>query len=191
MAKKFYIADLHYAHANILSFDGRPFRDVDEMNSELVRRWNSVVTPEDIVYSLGDMFWCKSSDAQPVLDALNGQKFLIRGNHDRTNDSKFIKKFVKVTDYLEVDDEDKHIVLCHYPIPCFKNHYYGWYHLYGHVHSSFEYNIMERIKYEMTELYTVPCLMYNVGAMMPWMDYTPRTLDELIAACESKTVQNN
>ena len=50
---------------------------------------------------------------------------------------------------------------------------------------------MERIKYEMTELYTVPCLMYNVGAMMPWMDYTPRTLDELIAACESKTVQNN
>ena len=60
MSKRFYIADWHYAHANILSFDGRPFKNVDEMNSELVRRWNSVVAPEDIVYSLGDMFWCKS-----------------------------------------------------------------------------------------------------------------------------------
>ena len=180
MAKKFYIADWHYDHANILSFDSRKFTDVNEMNKELVRRWNSVVAPEDIVYSLGDMFWCKSSDALPILDALNGQKFLIRGNHDRTKDSKFINKFVKVTDYLEVEDGDKNIVLCHYPIPCFKNHYYGWYHLYGHIHSSFEYNMMERIKYEMEELYTVPCNMYNCGAMMPWVDYTPRTIDEII-----------
>ena len=180
MAKKFYIADVHYGHANILTFDNRKFKDIDEMNAELVRRWNSVVSPEDIVYSLGDFFWCKSSEAQPVLDALNGQKFLIRGNHDRTNDSKFINKFVKVTDYLEVEDGDKHIVLCHYPIPCFKNHYYGWYHLYGHVHSSFEYNMMEHIKYEMETLYTVPCNMYNVGAMMPWINFTPRTIDEII-----------
>lgn len=34
----------------------------------------------------------------------------------------------------------------------------------------------------MEELYTTPCQMFNVGAMMPWMDYTPRTLDEIIAA---------
>ena len=36
-------------------------------------------------------------------------------------------------------------------------------------------------------LYTRPCKMYNVGAMMPWMNYTPRTLDEILAACENKT----
>jgi calcineurin-like phosphoesterase family protein len=180
MAKRFYISDIHYGHNNILCFDNRPFKDIDEMNEELVRRWNSVVTSDDIIYVLGDFFWCKSSDAQPVLDSLNGQKFLIKGNHDRTSDSKFIKKFAKVTDYLEVDDGNKHIVLCHYPIPCFKNHYYGWYHLYGHVHSSFEYNMMEHIKYEMETLYTIPCNMYNVGAMMPWMNYTPRTIDEII-----------
>lgn len=35
---------------------------------------------------------------------------------------------------------------------------------------------------QMEELYTTPCQMFNVGAMMPWMDYTPRTLDEIIAA---------
>ena len=86
----------------------------------------------------------------------------------------------KVTEYLEVEDSDRKVVLCHYPIPCFKNHYYGWYHLYGHVHNSFEWNMMEHDRFLMQELYGHPCLMYNVGSMMPWMDYTPRTLDEIL-----------
>ena len=42
--------------------------------------------------------------------------------------------------------------------------------------------MMEHDKYLMEELYMKPCQMYNVGAMMPWMDYTPRTLDEILAA---------
>ena len=67
----------------------------------------------------------------------------------------------------------------HYPIPCFKNHFYGWYHLYGHVHNSFEFNMMEHDKFLMQELYSRPCSMFNVGAMMPWMDYTPRTLEQV------------
>ena len=70
-------------------------------------------------------------------------------------------------------------MLSHYPIPCFKNHYYDWYHLYGHVHSSFEWNMMERTKYEMTELYDKKCKMFNVGCMMPYMNYIPKTLSEI------------
>lgn len=180
--KRFYISDLHYGHGNALAFDNRPFKTVDEMNQALVDRWNAVVSNGDIVYVLGDMFWCNMQTAMPVLDALKGQKFLIKGNHDRCKDARFLKKFVKVTEYLEVEDGDRKVVLCHYPIPCFKNHFYGWYHLYGHVHNSFEWNMMEHDKFLMQELYTRPCRMYNVGAMMPWMDYTPRTLDEIIAA---------
>lgn len=180
MQKKFYIADWHYDHKNIIAFDNRPFLSVEQMNQELIRRWNNTVSAGDIVYVLGDMFWCKNSEALPVLDQLNGQKFLIRGNHDRCNDGTFIKKFVKVTEYLEVDDDGRKVVLCHYPMPCFKNHYYGWYHLYGHVHDSFEWNMVENFKMQMRDLYDKPCEMYNVGAMMPWMDYTPRILDEII-----------
>lgn len=178
--KKFYISDWHYGHENIMVFDNRPFKTLEEMNAALVERWNSVVTSSDIVYVLGDMFWCKSSEAIPILDRLNGQKFLIRGNHDRCNDGRFLKKFAKVTEYLEVEDDGRKVVLCHYPIPCFKNHFYGWYHLYGHVHNSFEANMMEHTKYLMQELYGHQCLMFNVGAMMPWMDYTPRTLNQII-----------
>lgn len=121
-------------------------------------------------------------DLIPILRSLKGQKFLIKGNHDRCNDNKFLREFVKVTEYLEVKDNGRTVILCHYPIPCFKNHFYGSFHLYGHVHNSFEWNMMEHDKYLMEELYTKPCQMFNVGAMMPWMDYTPRTLDEIIAA---------
>lgn len=180
MSKKFYIADWHYGHANILAYDARPFKTVEEMNEALISNWNNVISPDDIVYVLGDMFWCKTTEAISVLDKLNGQKFLVQGNHDRCHDNVFKSKFVKIAEYMEVEDEGRKIVLCHYPIPCFKNHFYGWYHLYGHVHTSFEYNMMEHNKYLMEELYTVPCNMFNVGAMMPYMQYTPRTLDDII-----------
>ena len=180
MSRKFYISDWHSGHGNIIAFDNRPFRSVEQMNETLVQRWNSVVEPGDIVYVLGDMFWCNSNLAIPILQKLNGQKFLVKGNHDRCNDGRFTKQFVKVTEYLEVEDNGRKVVLCHYPIPCFKNHFYGWYHLYGHVHNSFEANMMEHTKYLMQELYGHKCLMFNVGAMMPWMNYTPRTLDQII-----------
>lgn len=180
MNKKFYIADWHYGHENILSYDSRPFKTVEEMNEALINNWNNVVSSDDIVYVLGDMFWCKTTDAIEVLDKLNGQKVLIQGNHDRCRDAQFRSKFVEIDEYMEIKDGDKDVVLCHYPIPCFKNHFYGWYHMYGHVHTFFEYNMMEHNKYLMEELYTVPCNMFNVGAMIPYMQYTPRTLDDII-----------
>lgn len=178
--KRFYIADWHYGHANCIHFDHRPFKDVDEMNSQLIERWNSVVENGDLVYILGDMFWCKAATAIPVLDELNGQKILIKGNHDRFHDTNFAKRFAVIKEYDEVDDEGRNVVVSHYPMPCFKNHFYGWYHLYGHVHTSFEHNMMLHDRFLMEELYSRPCKMYNVGAMLPYMDYTPRTLDEIL-----------
>lgn len=185
--KKFYISDLHYGHINAVGFDGRPFQNVEEMNAAIVERWNKAVSPGDLVYVLGDMFWCKSSDAVPVLKTLNGTKFLIRGNHDRSNDSRFIKQFAKVTDYMEIEDDGCKLVLCHYPIPCFKNHYYGWYHLYGHVHQTWEYELTQKIRREIEE-HGHNCWMYNVGAMLPYMDYTPRTLTEILIACAKSDI---
>ena len=186
MGKQFYIADWHYDHANCIAFDNRPFKNVKEMNEELISRWNKVVSDDDTVYILGDMFWCNWKDSLPVLDRLHGRKILIKGNHDRCNESQFVKKFSKIVDYLEIKDNDRNAVLCHYPIPCFKNHFYGWIHLYGHVHNSFESNMMEHNKYLMEELYGKQCLMFNVGAMMPYMDFMPRTLDEILSAQEAK-----
>lgn len=177
---KFYIADTHFGHANILHFDNRPFATVEEMEEELVKRWNTVVTKGDIVYILGDFCWKKESEWIRILNRLNGSKVLIVGNHDIRGSATLRGMFLTVEEYKEIEDNGRKVILCHYPIPFFKNHFYGSYHLYGHVHSSFEWNMVERDKWLMTELYGRQCQMYTVGCMMPYMDYTPRTLDEIV-----------
>lgn len=179
----YFIADLHFGHKNALSFDNRPFKDIEEHDEALIKNWNNKVTIDDDVYILGDISWHNSTRTIEIMRTLNGNKHLIKGNHDGRllKNAELRKEFLEITDYKELTLEDgKGIVLCHYPIPCFKNHYYGWYHLYGHVHNGFEWNMMENVKRQMTELYDTPCEMYNVGCMIPYMEYTPRTLKEII-----------
>ena len=177
----YYIADTHFDHENIIHFDNRPFKSVEEMNDYLIKCWNSVVTNDDHVYILGDFCWSTEKRWIELLEKLNGRKTLIRGNHDIAP-STSRKYFEDVKEYKEISDNGRKVVLCHYPIPCYKNHFYGWYHLYGHVHSSFEHQMMEHDKFLMTELYCKQCQMYNVGAMMPYMFYTPKTLDQILEA---------
>ena len=175
----FYISDTHFGHANIMHYDNRQFLSVDDMDAKLIENWNKAVSKDDHVYILGDFCWDKEPRWIELLEKLNGQKTLIRGNHD-IMPQKSRRLFADVKDYKEIDDNGRKVVLSHYPIPCFKNHFYGWYHLYGHVHISFEYSMMEHSRYLMENLYTKPCEMYNVGCMLPYMNYTPRTLDEII-----------
>lgn len=97
IVRDFYISDWHYGHANVIAFDNRPFKSLLEMDEALVDRWNAVVSPGDTVYVLGDMFWCKAQDAIPILRSLKGQKFLIKGNHDRCNDCQQKNVFVQTS----------------------------------------------------------------------------------------------
>ena len=56
MPKLFFIADLHFGHKDVIAFDHRPFRDVEEMEDEMIRRWNARVSNDDHVFVIGDMF---------------------------------------------------------------------------------------------------------------------------------------
>lgn len=179
----YFIADLHFGHENILSYDNRPFKDIEEHDAELVKLWNETVDDDDDVYILGDISWYGPDRTLEIFKQLKGKKHLIKGNHDGKllKDEQIQNLFVEITDYKELRvSRSLGIVLCHYPIPCFNRHYYGWVHLYGHVHNSFEWNMMKRLKYEMENLYDKKCKMYNVGCMIPGMDYKPRTLEEIL-----------
>lgn len=189
MSKVFYISDMHIGHKNCLSFDNRPFMTIEEQDNEIIKRWNSVVTIDDDVWILGDISWYSPEKTIQIFNQLNGNKHLCVGNHDQ----KLLKNnnvrdlFVEIVDYKELYLDKKHaVVLCHYPIPCYKNHYYGWYHLYGHVHTSFEWNMMQKFQQEMRDLYDMPSRMYNVGCMIDYMNYTPRTLNEILEFVEQK-----
>lgn len=188
----YYISDLHFGHKNCLAYDNRKFKDIETHDQFIMDKWNQTVNIDDDVYILGDVSWHNVTKTIDILNNLNGNKHLIIGNHDKKflRNKDFRDQFVEVADYKEIvlDDREKNgIVLCHYPIPCFNHHYYGWYHLYGHVHNSFEWGMMEHDKYLMSELYNVPCRMYNVGAMLWYMNYTPKTLDQIAI---SSTIQD-
>lgn len=179
----YYIADLHFGHQNALAFDARPFKTIEEHDRTIINNWNDTVNIDDEVFILGDVSWYNVTKTNEIVKLLNGNKHLIIGNHDKKllKNRDFRSLFVEVLDYKEISFNDgKGVVLSHYPIPCFNHHYYSWYHLYGHVHNSFEWNMMKRVKYEMEELYDKPCLMFNVGAMLDYMNYTPKTLEEIL-----------
>lgn len=179
----YYISDLHFGHKNILAYDNREFPDVETHDAEIVRRWNDTVSPSDTVWILGDISWYGPQKTAELFGSMNGTKNLCVGNHDgRLMKSKDVRdRFCEIVPYKEiVFDDGTGVVLCHYPIPCFNGHFNGWVHLYGHVHNSFEQNMMKQARYQMEELYEKPCRMFNVGCMMPYMDYRPRTLSEIL-----------
>lgn len=178
----YFLADPHWGNTNVLSFDNRPYKTIEEHDIALINNWNDAVGISDDVWLLGDISWHCATRTTEIIKSLNGKKHLIVGNHDYKliKNRELQREFIEICDYKELDIGDgKILVLSHYPIPCFKNHYYGSYHFYGHVHNSFEWKMMERVKYEMIALYDKPCLMFNVGAMMDHMNYTPRTFEEI------------
>lgn len=190
MSKVFFIADMHFSHQASIYFDSRPFENIDDMRKQLIERWNKVVTKQDRVYILGDFCWDRNEeDILQLLEELNGSKMIIVGNHDQyTRKQKVRQAFSQfVKDYDEIDVDGRKVVLSHYPIASWK-HMQGlkgdtsssYIHLYGHVHASKEFDLYENYLKQLREVQNIPALAYNVGAMMPWMDYTPRTLDEII-----------
>lgn len=183
MSNTFFISDTHFGHTNCLKFDNRPFLTAKECDEHMIARWNDVVKQDDHVYHLGDVSWLNQQQTADILSRLNGVKHLIAGNHDKNilKSDDLLSYWKDVSNYKEIMVDDKHIILCHYPIVCYKNHFYeGWFHLYGHVHNSFESHMVEHFQMEMRDLYSRRINMYNVGVMMRHMDYTPRTIEEII-----------
>lgn len=137
-SKIFVCGDTHFSHTNIIRYDGRPFKDVEEHDEELIRRWNEVVPSDGVVIHVGDVFFCKTERALWILHRLNGEIHLTLGNHDKAIKGKIRERFTSVSDYLEVKvaGSDRLIVVSHYPFQVWNKSHYGSFHLRGHSHGS-------------------------------------------------------
>ena len=176
----FYIADMHFGHENVLRFDDRPFSEIGQMDETLIQNWNARVADDDTVYVLGDAFWKNEESSVKILQQLNGHKHLIQGNHDRVK-GKLRLYWESIAQYAEINDENRLVILSHYPMLFYKSQHHGAAMLYGHVHNSREWQLVEKWKREQWAL-GIPCRLINVGCMLDYMHYTPRTLTELLTA---------
>ena len=192
----YYISDLHFFSKNQtaegLNFDNRPFKNVDEMHASILNNWNSRVTNGDTVYILGDISnRGKNEDLIALVARLKGKKVLIVGNHEDIRDYRYKQLFHAIYDYFEITDHvDKQpykLVLCHYPILMWNGQHNGTILMYGHLHDSIEEAYFKKCLSEMNggefairRPHEKEIVAINVGCMMPYMDYTPRTLEEIL-----------
>lgn len=124
-------SDLHFGHRNVIIYCKRPFHSVEQMDRFLVFQWNCFIAPQDTVYCLGD-FALNRQRLSVTGSKLNGKRFLVSGNHDKTflkkesqnkNAHGDIKKAVDagwtVTQQIELgavkDGKDLRIVMTHLP----------------------------------------------------------------------------
>ena len=110
-------SDHHWGHRNIMRYcaETRPFPSVDEMNAQLIARWNSLVAPDDEVLLVGDAFCSRRMPKEEkvgILRMLHGRKTLIRGNHDEDLEVFHQAGFVAVHDHLILDND---ILVIHRP----------------------------------------------------------------------------
>lgn len=192
----YYIADMHLfctsqTRAGI-NFDNRPFENPTEMHECFLGKWNCKITNGDTVYILGDISIRGRNDALIALVAqLKGKKVLVKGNHDDVSDYRYKQLFAEITDYKEITDSfggsTYKLVLSHYPILMWNGQHDGTILLYGHTHSSEEDGFFKRCVQKLFEFLKIKrpnqkrLRAINVGCMKPYMDYEPRTLQELLA----------
>ena len=190
----YYISDLHFNSTN--KYENRTL----EHDKLIKENWNKVVTNADTIYLLGDIGRVgNNKDIEyicSIISTLKGKKILVVGNHDTAllKDVRFKQLFTEICDYKEIIDNfngmNHKLVLSHVPQMFWNGQHKGWIHLYGHLHMSDEETLYQKFLKETNDYFMdremkgyTDCpqaIAKNVGCMMPYMGYTPRTLKEIL-----------
>lgn len=173
MPNIFFTSDNHFSHHNIIKYCDRPwgnferFKGINEedmeddmlqdyknelfsaslkMNEEMIKRHNEVVGPKDWVFNLGDFFCGKSAkEAEEVFHALNGKKFLIKGNHDKKITFKLPWErqydilYLKIRSVPGWQNHKDEVFLSHYSHRVWNKSFHGVGHLWGHSHGGMDF----------------------------------------------------
>lgn len=165
---EWFTADLHLGHENIIKYANRPFSCADDMDEELIYRWNELVRPTDVVYCLGDFTLKSRKHFNAYVERLSGTINFIPGGHDLwiggvvpKTDRYTIFPPILSLEYPREDDYPQVIVLCHYAMRVWDRSHYGSWHLYGHSHGK------------------LPKLPFSVDVGVDAQNFYPVSLDDL------------
>ena len=136
MTTTFLVSDTHFGHEKTCTVfkreDGsplRPFASAEEMDEAMVARWNDRVGPKDKVYHLGDVVINRK--ALKTLSRLNGDKVLIKGNHDIFRLEEYTPYFRDIRAYHVMNG----MILSHIPVHESNLYRFGT-NIHGHLHSN-------------------------------------------------------
>lgn len=118
----FFTSDLHFNHKNIIDYDERPYKNVEEMEVGLIKNWNNTVGRKDKVYIIGDFAMGNTYHWRSIIHQLQGDLVLVRGNHDVDSKATMarliddgVPMFQDVADILFKRMDGIDLTLCHYP----------------------------------------------------------------------------
>lgn len=175
--KLFITSDLHFNHVNIMKYCNRPWNNTDDMNEEIILRWNKKVPYDGITFILGDIALGGKSKAEKLakmLSRLNSRKLLVSGNHDNyLFDSEECMEHLellppivtlKVPDQKNFGKGGKYVVMSHYPLLTWDRIGHNSWMLHGHCHNSIQHK---------------QGLIMDVGLDNPLANYAPFSYDDI------------
>lgn len=174
----FFTSDHHFGHRNILRYCSRPFDHVDQMDEELIARWNATIGDDDEVYHLGDFTLKTRGFARRIFARLRGHIRVLGlpWHHDNgwvpatagpssfTTASGHVVEILPALLAMKLEDASgtpRIITLSHYPLAEWEAGHHGGWHLHGHSHGQ----------------HRGPGSKLDVG--VDCHDYTPVSLEQL------------
>jgi len=164
LSHTFVTSDHHFGSYKLPSFL-KTF--TKEQEKELIDKWNSVVGKDDLVYYNGDFCDGNVMELCGYFKQLNGQIILIRGNHEKLDDSLYLSIFKDATDSITIPDLD--LTIHHCPGARFTK-----YEVFGHLHRGMEYKNKLKTSF-------CACVQSNNGY--------PVSLEKIVQYFKSQTCQ--
>lgn len=163
-----FISDPHFDHTNIIKYCNRPFGSVEEMNEVILRNWRETVTPDDVVYFVGDMAFGRGSrNPRWWVKQLCGKIIWVKGSHDHgirpTSEIEGVER-VALSEFVCCGGTEFMIV--HDTFNAMANGWGGWI-IHGHNHDN-RLHIDNKFGHK------------NVNVSVEVIDYKPISLAEVI-----------
>ena len=134
----YFTGDQHFFHTRVITYCNRPYKNINQMHSEIIANHNKTVSPDDTCYHLGDLAFIGKSQVQKlesIINKLNGTNILIMGNHDENHPFTYMNMgFWSVHTGL-ILPEDQRFKLVHDPASSITDKNSYWIH--AHIHDMY------------------------------------------------------
>jgi calcineurin-like phosphoesterase family protein len=163
------ISDTHFNHKKIGEYCDRP----EGWQKLIIHNWNSVVKDGDTVIHFGDIAFANKEQMYNITRQLNGNIFLIKGNHDRHSKKWYedvgiivIPKFM-----INLENSDDVIYFTHRII---KDKKFNGVNIHGHSHNT-------------RPFITIDKQGVYVNISVENINYTPQKLSEILDSITEHT----